>query len=74
MTTVIELSFYACNLHNESGCFPDICKDSIVTPLYKISAVSEHANKTGYHPLWDEVKFIDRDLTGTLVELRRLST
>ena len=25
------------------------------------SAVSEHANKTGYYPLWDEVKFIDRD-------------
>ena len=73
MSTVIELSFYVRNLHNESGCFPDIWKDSIVTPLYKTSAVSEHANKTGYHPLWDEVKFIDRDLTGTLVELRRLS-
>ena len=25
------------------------------------SAVSEHANKTGHYPLWDEVKFIDRD-------------
>ena len=25
------------------------------------SAVSEHANKTGRHPLWNEVKFIDRD-------------
>jgi len=25
------------------------------------SAVSEHANKTGHHPLWNEVKFIDRD-------------
>ena len=25
------------------------------------SAVSEHANKTGNYPLWDEVKFIDRD-------------
>ena len=25
------------------------------------SAVSEHANKTGHNPLWDEVKFIDRD-------------
>ena len=24
------------------------------------SAVSEHANKTGPHPLWNEVKFIDR--------------
>ena len=57
-STVIELSFYACNLHNESGCFPDIWKESIVTPLYKTSAVSEHA---GYHRLWDEVKFIDRD-------------
>ena len=25
------------------------------------SASSEHANKTGNHPLWNEVKFIDRD-------------
>jgi len=25
------------------------------------SALSEHANKTGHHPLWNEVKFIDRD-------------
>ena len=26
------------------------------------SAVSEHAaSKTGYYPLWDEIKFIDRD-------------
>ena len=25
------------------------------------SAVSKHANKTGHHPLWNEVKFIDRD-------------
>ena len=25
------------------------------------SAVSEHANKTGHHSLWIEVKFIDRD-------------
>ena len=25
------------------------------------SAVSEHANKSGHHPLWNEVKFIDRD-------------
>ena len=25
------------------------------------SAVSEHANKTGHYPLWNEVKFIDRD-------------
>ena len=25
------------------------------------SAVSEHANKVGHYPLWDEVKFIDRD-------------
>ena len=23
--------------------------------------VSEHANKTGHHPLWNKVKFIDRD-------------
>ena len=25
------------------------------------SAVSEHANNTGYDPLWNEVKFTDRD-------------
>ena len=25
------------------------------------SAVSEHANNTGHSPLWNEVKFIDRD-------------
>ena len=25
------------------------------------SAVSEHANKTGHFPLWNQVKFIDRD-------------
>ena len=25
------------------------------------SAVSEHVDMTGYYPLWDEVKFIDRD-------------
>ena len=26
------------------------------------SAVSEHSNSTGHYPLWDEVKFIYRDL------------
>ena len=25
------------------------------------SAVSEHAHNTGHQPLWNEVKFIDRD-------------
>ena len=25
------------------------------------SAVSEHAHNTGHKPLWNEVKFIDRD-------------
>ena len=25
------------------------------------SAVSEHANKTGHYPVWDEVKFSARD-------------
>jgi len=25
------------------------------------SAVSEHANETGHHQLWNEVKFIDED-------------
>ena len=24
-------------------------------------AVSEHAHETGHYPIWDEVKFIDRD-------------
>ena len=27
----------------------------------KTSAVSEHAHNTGHKPLWNEVKFIDRD-------------
>ena len=27
----------------------------------EISAVSEHAHNTGHKPLWNEVKFIDRD-------------
>ena len=25
------------------------------------SAVAEHTNNTGHYPLWNEVKFIDRD-------------
>ena len=25
------------------------------------STISEHAHNTGHYPLWDEVKFIDRD-------------
>ena len=25
------------------------------------SAISEHANKTWHHPLWDKVTFIDQD-------------
>ena len=29
--------------------------------LTQASAVNEHANKTSHHPLWNEVKFIDRD-------------
>jgi len=29
--------------------------------LARTSTVSEHAKKTGHHPLWNEVKFIDRD-------------
>ena len=29
--------------------------------LSQIPAVSKHANKTGHHPLWNEVRFIDRD-------------
>ena len=28
------------------------------------SAVSEHAHKIGHYPLWNEVKFIDRDRHG----------
>ena len=27
----------------------------------EISADSEHAHKTGHEPLWNEIKFIDRD-------------
>ena len=27
----------------------------------EISAVSEHAHNTGHKPLWNELKFIDRD-------------
>jgi len=34
---------------------------NIGLPLSQTSAVSEHANKTGHHPLWNEVKFIDGD-------------
>ena len=29
--------------------------------LIQTSADSEHANETGHYPLWNEVKFIDRD-------------
>ncbi len=29
--------------------------------LTQTSAVSEHANETGHIPLWNQVKFIDRD-------------
>ena len=29
--------------------------------LTETSAVSEHAHNTGHKPLWNEVKFIDRD-------------
>ena len=38
----------------------------------QLSAVSEHAsNNTGYYLIWEENKFIDRDLqTGTLVSRR----
>jgi len=38
------------------------------------STVSEHANKTGHHPLWNEVKFIDGDSAGTPVGSRKLPT
>ena len=34
----------------------DIC-----LALTQNSAISEHANETGHKPLWNEVKFIDRD-------------
>ena len=39
------------------------------------SAVSEHANETGHLPIWNEIKFIDRDphpLTGTHWYTRRV--
>ena len=32
------------------------------------SAVSEHANKTGHYPFWDEVSLLTETLTSTLVE------
>ena len=38
------------------------------------SAVSEHAHKTGHYPLWNEVKFIDRDPHYTPEGSRRLFT
>ena len=37
------------------------------------SAVSEHANKTGHYPFWDDVKLTET-VTGALEELKRLST
>ena len=38
------------------------------------SAVSERGNETGHHPLWDEVKFIDRDPHWYSRRVKRLST
>ena len=43
--------------------------------LTQTSAVSEHSNKTGHYPLWNEVfSLLTETLTGTLVELMRLFT
>ena len=37
----------------------------------QLSAVAEHAsNNTGYYPVWEEDKFVDETLTGTLVSSR----
>ena len=38
------------------------------------SAVSEHANNTGHNPLWNEAKFINRDLIGTHAGSKRRFT
>ena len=35
------------------------------------SAVSEHADKFGHYPLWDEVKFLTETHIGTLVGLKK---
>ena len=34
---------------------------SMLSSFPRTSALSEHANKTGHHPLWSEVKYIDWD-------------
>ena len=34
---------------------------SYVNGLFNPTGVPEHSNATGHYPLWDEVKFIDRD-------------
>ena len=35
--------------------------ETLALLVLKTSAVSEHANETGYIPIWSKVKFIDRD-------------
>ena len=47
----------------------ETCGLLVLRPL----AVSERANETGYIPIWSQVKFIDRDPTGTHVGSKRLS-
>ena len=46
----------------------DLCKtelrstiETFDSPVPETSAVSEHAHIIGHKPLWNEVKFIDRD-------------
>ena len=45
----------------------DLCKTELRSTIEtflartETSAVSEHAHNTGHKPLWNEVKFIDRD-------------
>ena len=38
------------------------------------STVSEHANNTGHNPLWNEVKFIDRDFHWYKRKVKKLFT
>ena len=38
----------------------DLCKTELRSTI-ETSAVSKHAHNTGHMPLWNDVKFIDRD-------------
>ena len=52
------------SIHRGSRAMQDRIKehDRDIRPAHtQTSAVSEHANETGHLPLWNQVKFIDRD-------------